>query len=110
MPSFAAAAVAAAAAAAVVVVAAAVAVAAACCFVCIASTPIDPPTMEILLQLNESRGFVIEVLSGEFVLCSESVCDFLEEEVTRRLELAERPLLEVQKEMQRQSGGEGGME
>lgn len=38
----------------------------------------DPPTMEILLQLNESRGFVIEVLSGEFVLCSETVCDFLE--------------------------------
>lgn len=34
--------------------------------------------MEILLQLNESRGFVIEVLSGEFVLCSEAVCDFLE--------------------------------
>ena len=34
--------------------------------------------MEILLQLNESRGFVIEVLSGEYVLCSENVCDFLE--------------------------------
>lgn len=58
----------------------------------------DPPTMEILLQLNESRGFVIEILSGEFVLCSESVCSFLEEEVTRRLELAERPLGDVQKE------------
>ncbi|XP_026190667.1 general transcription and DNA repair factor IIH subunit rtf-1-like [Cyclospora cayetanensis] len=62
----------------------------------------DPPTMEILLQLNETRGFVIEVLSGEFVLCSENVCEFLEEEVTRRLELAERPLVDMVKEKQRQ--------
>ncbi|KAL8274346.1 hypothetical protein Esti_001668 [Eimeria stiedai] len=70
----------------------------------------DPPTMEILLQLNESRGFVIQVLSGEFVLCSENVCDFLEEEVTRRLELAERPLVDVQKEKQRQNAEEGSLE
>lgn len=38
----------------------------------------DPPTMEIILLLNETRDFIIEQLNEEYVLCRESVFDFLE--------------------------------
>ncbi|CDJ64071.1 REX1 DNA repair domain-containing protein, putative [Eimeria necatrix] len=65
----------------------------------------DPPTMEIILQLNETKNFIIEKISEEHVLCSEAVCGFLEEEVTRRLELAERPLAEMQKEKKANEAG-----
>lgn len=38
----------------------------------------DAPTMEIILLLNETRDFIIEQLNEEYVLCRESVFDFLE--------------------------------
>ncbi|EDO05298.1 Transcription factor TFIIH complex subunit Tfb5 family protein [Babesia bovis T2Bo] len=50
----------------------------------------DPPTMEIVKQINETRHFIIEQLDESVALCQESVFDFLSEEVTRRLEFAER--------------------
>ncbi|PHJ15926.1 general transcription factor iih polypeptide 5 gtf2h5 [Cystoisospora suis] len=59
----------------------------------------DPPTMEIILLLNETRDFIIEQLNEEYVLCRESVFEFLEEEVTKRLELAERQTAEFQREV-----------
>ncbi|CBZ55795.1 putative REX1 DNA repair domain-containing protein [Neospora caninum Liverpool] len=59
----------------------------------------DPPTMEIIRLLNETRDFIIEQLNEEYVLCRECVFDFLEEEVTKRLELAERQTAELQREL-----------
>ncbi|EPR63845.1 general transcription factor IIH polypeptide 5 GTF2H5 [Toxoplasma gondii TgCatPRC2] len=59
----------------------------------------DPPTMEVIRLLNETRDFIIEQLNEEYVLCRECVFDFLEEEVTKRLELAERQTAEQQREI-----------
>ncbi|CDR95525.1 hypothetical protein, conserved [Babesia bigemina] len=50
----------------------------------------DPPTMEIVRQINETRQFIIEQIDESVALCQDSVFDFLKEEVTRRLEFAER--------------------
>eukprot|EP00920_Eleutheroschizon_duboscqi_P027230 GHVT01066647.1.p1 GENE.GHVT01066647.1~~GHVT01066647.1.p1 ORF type:complete len:119 (+),score=20.51 GHVT01066647.1:917-1273(+) len=50
----------------------------------------DPATMEILLQMNTTRDFIIEKLSDMHVLAKDVVFDYLEDEVTHRLEVAER--------------------
>ncbi|GBE61301.1 general transcription factor IIH polypeptide 5 GTF2H5 [Babesia ovata] len=50
----------------------------------------DPPTMEIVRQINETRQFIIEQIDESVALCQDNVFDFLKEEVTRRLEFAER--------------------
>ncbi|EAN30850.2 Transcription factor TFIIH complex subunit Tfb5 family protein [Theileria parva strain Muguga] len=49
----------------------------------------DPPTMEIVKQINESKHFIIEQIDEGVALCKDSVTQFLKEEVTRRLEIAE---------------------
>eukprot|EP00922_Rhytidocystis_sp_ex-Travisia-forbesii_P031494 GHVS01046614.1.p1 GENE.GHVS01046614.1~~GHVS01046614.1.p1 ORF type:complete len:105 (-),score=30.52 GHVS01046614.1:123-437(-) len=61
--------------------------------------------MEILRQINEAKGFVIEWLDDTHVLCKPSVYDFLEEEVTRRLEMAERQRAEFGREVRAASSG-----
>ncbi|KAK1940264.1 hypothetical protein X943_000916 [Babesia divergens] len=50
----------------------------------------DAPTMEIVRQINETKHFIIEQIDEGVALCQDTVYDFLKEEVTRRLEFAER--------------------
>lgn len=50
----------------------------------------DPPTMEIIRQINETKHFIIEQIDDGVALCQDSVFDFLKDEVTIRLEYAER--------------------
>eukprot|EP00375_Theileria_parva_P000464 XP_763133.1 hypothetical protein [Theileria parva strain Muguga] len=45
--------------------------------------------MEIVKQINESKHFIIEQIDEGVALCKDSVTQFLKEEVTRRLEIAE---------------------
>ncbi|UKJ89149.2 hypothetical protein MACJ_002396 [Theileria orientalis] len=49
----------------------------------------DPPTMEIIKQINESKHFIIEQIDEGVALCKDPVIHFLKDEVTRRLEIAE---------------------
>eukprot|EP00921_Rhytidocystis_pertsovi_P002754 GHVQ01004686.1.p1 GENE.GHVQ01004686.1~~GHVQ01004686.1.p1 ORF type:complete len:143 (+),score=17.96 GHVQ01004686.1:257-685(+) len=58
----------------------------------------DEPTMEIIRSINEIRGFVIDWLDSTHVMCKLNVFEFLEEEVTRRLEMAERQTSELNRE------------
>lgn len=50
----------------------------------------DEPTMQIILVLNEHKNFIIEKISDTVCLCRESVYEFLEKEVIKRLEISER--------------------
>lgn len=50
----------------------------------------DPPTMMILDLIHQEKPFIIYRISNSDVLVKEGSEKWLDEEVTRRLELAER--------------------